>query len=155
MRGRSASSAPQRDEFFEDFVNDVMPYAESHYRVLTNRPHRAIAGLSMGGAQTLNIAFAHLDRFTYIGVFSSGIFSGADVWEQNHLTVLDNADIKKDLKLIWFSTGVEDSLISSSRSTVEMLKKHGFEPVFKETPGAHTWINWRNYLIEFAPKLFQ
>ena len=64
-------------------------------------------------------------------------------------------DIKKDLKLIWFSTGVEDSLISNSRSTVEMLKKHGFEPVFKETPGAHTWINWRNYLIEFAPKLFQ
>ena len=155
MRGRSTGGTPQRDEFFEDFVNDVMPYAESHYRVLTDRPHQAIAGLSMGGAQTLNVAFAHLDRFAYIGVFSSGIFSGADVWEQSHLTTLDNADLKKGLKLIWFSTGVDDSLMSNTRSTVELLKKHGFEVVFKESAGAHTWINWRNYLIEFAPQLFQ
>jgi enterochelin esterase-like enzyme len=152
MRGRGA---PQRDEFFEDFVNDVMPYAESHYRVLTDRSHRAIAGLSMGGAQTLNAAFAHLDKFAYIGVFSSGIFSGADVWEQDHLAALDNAELKKGLKLLWFSTGVEDSLMSNTRSTVDMLKKHGFDVVFKESPGAHTWINWRNYLIEFAPQLFQ
>ena len=155
IRGRSTGGTPQRDEFFDDFVNDVMPYAESHYRVLTDRAHQAIAGLSMGGAQTLNVAFAHMDRFAYIGVFSSGIFRGADVWEQSRLTTLDNADLKKGLKLIWFSTGVDDSLMSNTRSTVEMLKKHEFDVVFKESPGAHTWINWRNYLIEFAPQLFQ
>ena len=155
MRGRGAGGAPQRDEFFEDFVNDVMPYAESHYRVLTDRSHRAIAGLSMGGMQTLNVAFAHLGKFAYIGVFSSGIFRNTSDWEQSHLTALDNADLKKDLKLIWFSTGVQDSLISNSRSTVDMLKKHGFSVTFKESAGAHTWINWRAYLIEFAPQLFQ
>ena len=156
MRGRSAGGAQPRDEFFEDFVNDVMPYIEKNYRIITDRPHRAIAGLSMGGAQTLNVAFAHLDKFAYIGIFSSGIFgNGTSAWEQSHLAALDNADLKKGLKLIWFSTGVEDSLISNTRATVEMLRKHGFEPVFKESPGAHTWINWRNYLIEFAPQLFQ
>ena len=68
---------------------------------------------------------------------------------------LDNAGARKSLKLVWFSTGIDDGLISTTRSTVEMLKKHGFTPVFKESPGAHTWINWRNYLNEFAPQLFQ
>lgn len=156
LRGRTAGDAPQRDEFFEDFVNDVMPYAQSHYRVLADRSHRAIAGLSMGGAQTLNVAFAHLDKFAYIGVFSSGIFgNGTSVWEQSHLTALDDTDLKKGLKLIWFSTGVEDSLISNSRSTVDMLRKHGFTVTYKESDGAHTWSNWRAYLIEFAPQLFQ
>ena len=59
------------------------------------------------------------------------------------------------LTLVWFATGVDDGLITTTRASVEMLKKHGFTPVFKETPGAHTWINWRNYLNEFAPQLFQ
>ena len=68
---------------------------------------------------------------------------------------LDNAGARKSLKLVWFSTGIDDGLISTTRSTVEMLKKHGFTPVFKESPGAHTWINWLKYLNEFAPQLFQ
>ncbi len=63
--------------------------------------------------------------------------------------------MKKGLKLVWFATGKEDGLITTSQATVEMLKKHGFDVVFKETDGAHTWINWRNYLNEFAPQLFQ
>lgn len=62
--------------------------------------------------------------------------------------------MKKGLKLIWLATGVDDSLIASTRSTAESLKKHGFTPVVRETPGAHSWFNWRNYLIEFAPQLF-
>ena len=57
--------------------------------------------------------------------------------------------------MIWLSTGVDDGLIANTRSTVELLKKHGFAPVFKESPGAHSWFNWRNYLIEFTPQLFQ
>jgi enterochelin esterase-like enzyme len=157
-RGGAAGGVQPRDEFFDDFVNDVMPYVEKNYRVLTDRSHRAIAGLSMGGGQTLNVAFSHLDKFAYIGVFSSGMGvggGGASNWEQSHLAALDDANLKKDLKLVWFSTGVQDSLISNSRTTVDLLKKHGFNVVFKESPGAHTWINWRNYLIEFAPQLFE
>ena len=62
------------DDFVKDFVSDIMPYAETHYRVLRDRQHRAIAGLSMGGAHTLNIAIPHADEFAYVGVYSSGIF---------------------------------------------------------------------------------
>jgi enterochelin esterase-like enzyme len=164
---------PRPDEFYEDFTEDVMPYVEEHYRTLTDRPHRAIAGLSMGGSQTLNIAFLNLNRFAYIGVFSSGATLGGGRgargataagaamapappdWETIHRADLDNASLKKGTKLLWLSTGVDDGLIANTRATVETLKKHGFDPVFKESPGAHTWLNWRNYLIEFAPQLFQ
>ena len=175
--GAPAAPPTAMDDFARDFLTDIMPYAESHYRVLADRPHRAIAGLSMGGSQTLNVAFLNLEKFAYIGVFSSGATlggggrgrgaatetSGAAVpappprpdWEALHKTDLDSAPLKKGTRLIWLSTGVDDGLIANTRSTVEMLKKHGFEPVFKESPGAHTWINWRNYLNEFAPQLFQ
>jgi enterochelin esterase-like enzyme len=162
-RGGRAPGAP--DEFVQDFVTDIMPYTETHYRVYADRAHRAIAGLSMGGSQTLNIAIPHLDRFAYIGVFSSGIFSfggragaappAGPTWEEQHQAELDNAAAKKGLKLLWFSTGKDDGLLNTSRATVDMLKKHGFSPVFQESAGAHTWINWRNYLNEFAPQLFQ
>ena len=153
----TAGGPPPRDEFFEDFVGDIMPYVEKNYRVLTDRPHRAIAGLSMGGNQTLNIAFSHLDKFAYVGVFSSGILGGASPaeWETSHAADLDNASLRKGLKTLWFSTGADDSLITNSKATVELLKKHNFDASFQESPGAHTWINWRNYLDEFAPQLFQ
>ena len=170
-------SAPAVNPFTSEFMTDIMPYVEKHYRTITDRAHRAIAGLSMGGGQTLDIAFRHLNLFAYIGVFSSGASLGGGRrgpaapargaapgtapaappqpdWETVHKADLDNAALKKGLKLIWLSTGVNDGLITSTRSTVEILKKHGFQPVFKESPGVHSWINWRNYLSEFAPQLF-
>ena len=158
------------DPFANDFLTDLMPYVEKNYRVLTDRQSRAIAGLSMGGNQTLNIAIPHLDKFAYIGVFSSGIISAgrgappsadstsapfAEAWERQHLAALDNAANKRGLNLLWFGTGKEDFLIATTRSTVELLKKHGFKPVFVESEGAHTWLNWRDYLSTFAPQLFQ
>jgi enterochelin esterase family protein len=159
---------PATDEFVQDFLDDIMPCVEKNYRVYTDRAHRAIAGLSMGGGQTINIALPHLDQFSYVGVYSSGIFGitgrgpGANTnepqgpsWEEQHRTVLDDPKLKKGLKLFWFSTGKDDFLIATTRATVEMFQKHGFQPVFHESPGAHTWINWRNYLDEFAPQLFR
>jgi len=150
----------------QDFLNDIVPYIESHYRVYTDQEHRAIAGLSMGGGQTLNIAIPNPGKFAYVGVFSSGIFGisggrggapapSGPTWEEQHKDVLDNAEAKKGFKLVWFATGKEDFLVETSRATVEMLKKHGYDVTYNESPGAHTWINWRNYLNEFAPQLFQ
>lgn len=152
-----AAGAPPRDEFAEDFVNDIMSYVESHYRVIADRGHRAMAGLSMGGGQTLGIGFSHLDQFGYLGIFSSGIFgnNSTDAWEQQRKQMLDDPALKKDLKVLWFATGSDDFLINTTRSTVDALKRHGFSPVFKESSGGHTWINWRDYLNEFAPMLFQ
>lgn len=170
--GRGAAPAggpPPRDEFGEDFMKDLMPYIEKNYRVIPDRAHRAIAGLSMGGGQTLNIAIPNLEKFAFVGVYSSSLAGGGRgaapaagapappfgaAFEQTHRAALDNASAKKGLKVLWFATGVDDGVIERTRSTVELLKKHGFAPVLKETPGGHTWLNWRNYLIAFAPQLF-
>jgi len=178
--------------FVNEFVTDVMPYIESHYRVRKGRADTAIAGLSMGGQQTLAVAIPRLERFAYIGVFSSGLISAfpelsrrargdvppapaaappaappsgrgaqgppaqtAAEWEKENAASLDNASLKKGLKLMWFGTGKEDFLLTTTQATLELLKKHRFTPVFKETDGGHTWINWRDYLAEFAPQLFQ
>jgi len=157
---------PAINGFTREFVDDVMPYVGGHYRLLPGRTNAAIAGLSMGGSQTLDIAFRHLDRFAYIGVFSSGATLGGGRgaaagttpppdWETVHKANLDAASLKKDTKLIWLSTGVDDRLIASTKATVELLQKHGFKPVFQESPGAHTWLNWRNYLREFSVQLFK
>jgi enterochelin esterase-like enzyme len=155
---------PAVDEFVQDFRNDIRPYVEKNYRVYKDRKHRAIAGLSMGGGQTLNIAIADLQDYAYVGVFSSGIFSlnprgpqspSGPTWEEQNEGKLDDPKLKKGLKLLWFATGREDFLIGTTKATVELLRKHGFDVIFKETDGAHTWINWRNYLNEFAPQLFR
>lgn len=159
---------PRVDEFVQDFVEDVMPHVEKTYRVQTDRGSRAIAGLSMGGAQTLNIAIPNLEKFAYVGVYSSGVFGIAGgrggtgsgtpagpTWEEQHKDALDNAKLKKGLKLFWFGTGKDDFLVETSRKTVEMLKKHQFDVIYDETAGAHTWLVWREYLHDFAPKLFQ
>jgi enterochelin esterase family protein len=168
-------SATPPDEFTQDFTTDIMPYVESHYRTINDRAHRAIAGLSMGGMQTLNIAIPHLKNFAYIGVFSSGLFGivgqnrpgapGASTpvaptaqsfpWEEEHRAILDDAGLKPGVKLFWFGTGKDDFLLATSKATADMFKKHGFAVEFEESTGAHTWINWRNYLNGFAPRLFR
>jgi enterochelin esterase-like enzyme len=173
--GRAAT-----EEFVTDFTTAVMPYIEQHYRVLTDRANTAIAGLSMGGGQTLNIAVPRLERFAYIGVFSSGLIGAfpatdgretgaapataapsasapltAAEWEKVNAVKLDDVAVKKGLKLLWFATGKEDRLLPTTQATVDLLAKHRFAPVFKQSPGGHTWINWRNYLVEFAPQLFK
>lgn len=164
---RMGGGRPAVDEFARDFLNDIMPLIEKTYRVETDRNSRALAGLSMGGGQTLNIGIPNLDKFGYLGVFSSGIFGitggnrfggngpAGQSFEEQHQAKLDNPELKKGLKLFWFSTGKDDFLVETSRATVAMFKKHGFNVVYKESEGGHTWINWRDYLHQFAPQLFQ
>src|SRR5947208_1995173 len=107
-RGGSPVGRQATDEFVSDFVKDIQPYIEKHYRVVNDRQHRAIAGLSMGGSQTLNIAIPHLDQFSYVGVFSSGIFGefgrrgtnappAGPTFEERNREALDNAKLKKGL----------------------------------------------------------
>jgi enterochelin esterase family protein len=162
---RFGGPRPAVDEFAQDFLNDVMPYIETNYRVHKDRQHRAMAGLSMGGGQTLNIGIPNLEKFAYLGVFSSGVFGivprpGAPAregpsFEERHEAILDDAELKGGLRLLWFGTGEDDFLVETSRATVEMFKKHGFDVEYAETEGAHTWIVWRQYLRDFAQRLFQ
>jgi enterochelin esterase family protein len=166
---RTANGAAEVDDFGHDFLTDIMPYIETHYRVYTDRPHRAIAGLSVGGLQTLYISIPHIKHFGYVGVFSSALVTlvpgrppqggpaPVAAWEAQHLAELDNHSAQEGLKLLWFKTGVDDRNVSiaSTQATADMLNKHGFKAVFEQSPGGHTWLNWRNYLNEFAPQLFQ
>lgn len=153
----------QVDGFVKDFTQDIRPYVETHYRIKNDRAHRAIAGLSMGGAQTLEIAAAQLKDFAHVGVFSSGVFSinsrfpaaQGSSWEERNKKMLDDAELKQGLKTVWFATGKDDFLIETSRGTVKVFKEHGFTVEFQETEGGHTWLNWRDYLADFAPLLFQ
>jgi enterochelin esterase-like enzyme len=130
------SPGPPVDEFVQDFLNDIMPYVEKNYRVYEDQQHRAIAGLSMGGAQTLNIAIPNPGKFAYVGVFSSGIFgitgrgpgaapaaASRPTWEEQNKEVLDNAGSKKGLKLVWFATGREDFLIQTSQATARVRRR--------------------------------
>jgi enterochelin esterase-like enzyme len=156
--------------FQQDFVNDLKPHIESRYRISNERSHRAIAGLSMGGAQTLEIALSHLDQFAYIGVFSSGVFefrgnapnpaaAGSETsspWLTKHEAALNDAKLKEGLKLVWFATGKDDFLLKTTQATVKVLRDHKFDVTYEETDGGHTWIKWReHYLPEFAQKLFK
>lgn len=168
--GGFGSPLPPAEEFTGEFTKDIMPYIESHYRTKNDRRSRAIAGLSMGGFQTLNVAIPKLDAFAYIGVYSSGLLGIVPMqgpgtspvakparypWEEENLAILDDAALKKELKLFWFATGKEDFLLSTTKASIDLFKKHGFAVEYKESGGGHTWLNWQEYLSEFAPRLFQ
>ena len=163
---RPARRGPPVDEFTRDFKDDIVPYVEKNYRVLTDRQNRAIAGLSMGGAQTLNIAIPNLDKFAYFGVFSSGVFGITGGGPMPHAAgpQLRGAERTRRPRRPGAQEGPEARLVRHGqgrlpdrdlRATVAMLKKHGFDVAYKETAGGHTWINWREYLNEFAPQLFR
>jgi enterochelin esterase-like enzyme len=169
--GANVVSADANAAFSGDFMGSVVPYVEQHYRVSGGRDNTAIAGLSMGGGQTLDIATAHAAKFGYVGVFSSGLFGvfavpgrgapppawskGSSEWEKRNAAALADAKTRKGLKLFWFSTGKDDFLVQTTRSTVNLFKEYGYSPVYSESEGGHTWINWRDYLSEFAPLLFR
>jgi enterochelin esterase-like enzyme len=145
------------EDFVREFTADIKPYVEASYRARASRNATAIAGLSMGGAQTLDIVMSELGDYGYIGVFSSGVFGIRDdtAWETTHRAALEDSALKRGLELIWFSTGTDDFLLDTTEATVAMLERHGFDVTYEESSGGHTWINWREYLATFAPQLFR
>jgi enterochelin esterase-like enzyme len=141
--------------FEDDFEKDLRPHIEKTYRVKTGRGDRAVAGLSMGGGQTLTLFASKPTDFSAVGVFSSGVFAKGDEWEKRHQEALSAAASRDGLKVFWFATGKDDFLLDRTKETVALFKKYEFAPEFKQTDGGHTWVNWQRYLSEFAPLLFQ
>ncbi|HAN97783.1 MAG TPA: esterase [Planctomycetaceae bacterium] len=142
--------------FEQEFVEEIRPMIETRYRVIDAPNRRAIAGLSMGGAQTLEILTRQPKDFAHVGVFSSGlIFGDPTVWEAKNQAMLDDAEVRAGIRLLWFGIGKEDFLLRQAKATVELLERHEFEPTYVETDGGHTWSNWQRYLEQFAPQLFR
>jgi len=138
--GRSSGGA-----FPESIVKDVIPFIEKSYRVLTEKQNRAVAGLSMGGGHTISVSTSYPTMFDYIGVMSMG--SNAE--EQFTKLRAENP------KLFWVGCGESDRFVTRARPLAEILKKQGFNYIYYENPGGHTWINWRIYLSQLVPLLFK
>jgi enterochelin esterase family protein len=155
--GRPMGGDQPAVRFEDDFEKDLRPHIEKTYRVKTDRADRAVAGLSMGGGQTLSLFLSKPADYSAVGVFSSGIFAqNMDDWEKQNKEKLTAAVATKDgLKTLWFATGKDDFLVQRSKDSVAVLKKHDLNAEYKETEGGHTWICWQQYLNEFAPKLFR
>ena len=137
--------------FRDVLLTETIPMVEKEYRVDKRREARAIAGLSMGGSESLLTGLNNLDKFAYIGAFSSGgLGEDYDV-----LFPKLNQSANKDLKLLWIACGTEDRLIETNRKFRDMLtsKYIRFTPI--ETPGMHTWMVWRRNLTAFSGLLFQ
>ena len=147
-----ALAARNLSRFTDILLTEVMPQAESAYLIKKDRQSRAIAGLSMGGAESLLTGLNHLDTFAWIGAFSSG---GIDLHPFDEEFPGLNADADKKLKLLWIACGTEDDLIKVNRELKSWLKDKGVNYTDIETPGMHTWMVWRRNLGAFAPLLFR
>jgi enterochelin esterase-like enzyme len=146
-----------RRRFTEELLNDVIPFAEAKFRVQSAPESRAIAGLSMGGGQTLRVAAGNFERFSYIAIWSSGLSrrSPEDFAAQN-ATFLGSANaINKQVKLLSISVGDQDFALEGSKSLSKLLDKRGIDHKFHISGGGHTWINWRRYLHDYAQVLFR
>jgi len=156
--GAATANAATQDRFADELLNNVIPYVEKNYRVLANGENRAIAGLSMGGGQTLRIAPSNLDKFAYVGVWSSGVNQQMTAdFEKRNAQFFESPDkTNKMLKLFWIGVGEKDQLANAgAKNLAELLKAHGITYEFHESEGGHTWINWRHYLSDYAQLLFR
>ena len=139
------------DKFREALLTEVIPQVESAYHTKKDRADRAIAGLSMGGSESLLTGLNHLDKFAWIGSFSAGELPSTFDAEFPALDGTANSQ----LRLLWIACGVDDGLIKNNRDFREWLKSKGVRHEDIETPGAHTWMVWRRNLSNFAPLLFR
>ena len=136
--------------FEKDLLNDLIPYIEKHYPVYTDREHRAIAGLSMGGGQSLNFGLGNLDKFAWIGGFSS-----APNTKTPEELVPDADKARQQIKLLWISCGDADGLISFSKRTHDYLVEHNVPHIFYVEPGVHDFKVWKNSLYMFSQLIFK
>jgi enterochelin esterase-like enzyme len=138
-------------EFDKNLFGDVIPYMESHYSVKTDRDNRALAGLSMGGGQTLNFGLSNLDKFAWVGGFSS-----APNTKPAGSLIKDHAEAAKKLRLLWVSCGDQDGLIKISENVHKMLDEKKVPHIYSVVPGGrHDFKQWRNDLYHFAQLIFQ
>ncbi|MNW47198.1 alpha/beta hydrolase-fold protein [Paenibacillus sp. FSL R7-0216] len=146
--------APEKLEAFErfewDLLHDLIPFVEATYPVSTGRESRAIAGLSMGGGQSLNIGLSHLDQFAWIGAFSP-----APNTKTPEQLAPNPQEAATRMSLLWLSCGDEDNLKYVSDRTHAYFAEQGVPHIWVEEQGGHDWPVWRNGLSEFSQRIFR
>jgi enterochelin esterase-like enzyme len=136
--------------FEDDLLKEIIPYIESHYSVYTDRERRALAGLSMGGGQTLNIGLVHVETFAWVGGFSS-----APNTKQPPAELVPDPAVPKQLKLLWLGCGNKDGLIRISQGVHNYLKEKGVPHIWHVDGNAHDTTEWDNNLYLFAQRIFK
>ncbi len=135
--------------FAKIMTEELIPFIDAEYRTIADQPHRAMAGLSMGGAQTKQITLANLDKFSHIGLFSGGSIAA------NEPALADPESFKQKVKVLFVSYGSKENT-SAAKTNHEALEKLGVKNTYYESTGtAHEWQTWRRSLFQFAPLLFQ
>jgi enterochelin esterase family protein len=154
-RGRGGAMIGNRFAEFDAVVSkDLVPFIDRTFRTLARREQRALAGLSMGGAQTLRIGMNHPELFAWLGLFSPAI-GNLDPATDYDGKLADGAAINRSLRLLWIGIGREDSLFAGVKASHERLEQAGVKHVWAETDGAHVWTVWRKYLVDFGSQLFR
>ena len=149
LQGRSQYGA----SFYEVMLNDLIPYIDSHFRTLTDRDHRAMAGLSWGGHQTFDVVLQHMDKFSYMGGFSGAIF-GLDVKTAYQGIFTRPDEFNKQMHYVFLSCGSEENF--GTEALVKSLNDAGIKAELYVSQGtAHEWLTWRRSLKEFIPHLFK
>lgn len=153
--GQVLTSDPAKEPFVREMMTDIIPFVESRFRVIADPNSRAMAGLSMGGIQTLNTSLNNLGTFRYVGIFGSGWFNQADrQWfYDNRQDVIGR--LNRELKVFWWGWGYTDFARPGAEEITDYFKSRGVRLSTRVTPGGHVWRNWRDNLHEFAPLLFR
>ena len=148
--GNPIAGAGAFANFEHDLLDDVIPAIEARYSVSSDREHRALAGLSMGGGQTLNFGLAHLDRFAWLGAFSA-----APNTKPPAELVPDPAAVTRQLKLFYLSCGNRDGLCASARACTDTSRRRNVPHIWNVDGHAHDATHWRNNLYHFAQRIFR
>jgi enterochelin esterase-like enzyme len=156
IEGFFMGAGDEQDPFCRDFIQSIIPFIEKTYPVSTKREHRAIAGLSMGGIQTINLALWHPDLFSYVYPLSTGYFppSIAEIKEK-HANVMKNPAINSFKKFKIFMGGETDIAYQNNINMMAMFDEFGIKYMYENGSGGHTFRAWRRNLRDFAPELFK
>lgn len=138
------------EQFESDLIRDLIPHIESRYPAAHTRDKRAIAGLSMGGGQSLNIGLRNLEHFAWVGAFSAAPNTKAP-----EALIPDPAEAASLLSMLWLSCGDQDNLIQISRDVHDYLNQQGVPHIWYEESGGHDWPVWKNDLYLFSQRLFR
>ncbi len=147
--------------FKNELFNNIIPHIEKNYKALTDRENRALSGLSMGGGQTFNTGLRNVDKFSALGIFSSGLFGNMptaplfDAEKQVPGLLSKAEEFNKKLKVLYFSVGEQDPRVEPTKRMIASFKEKNLKATFNTFPGGHEWQIWRKSFYDFAQLLFK